>query len=92
MVDKGAEVGAHILSGNVFEVKAMDELLPNWKDMDSPIKTPALEDKFLFLTQTMSVTVPHFLLPKTLHQTAFEPFHNLREFACNSHHLGLRRV
>ena len=67
MIEKGAEVGAHILSGNVFETKAMDELLPNWRDMDSPIKTPALEDKFYVLTEKKAYTVPHFLLPKTLH-------------------------
>ncbi|RUA16227.1 MAG: electron transfer flavoprotein-ubiquinone oxidoreductase, partial [Alphaproteobacteria bacterium] len=39
VLEKGAEVGAHILSGNVFETKALDELLPNWKDEGAPIKT-----------------------------------------------------
>ena len=39
VLEKGAEVGAHILSGNVFETKALDELLPNWKDEGAPVKT-----------------------------------------------------
>ena len=46
--EKGAEVGAHILSGNVFETKALDELLPNWKDEGAPIKTKVSKEKFLF--------------------------------------------
>ena len=44
-----AEIGAHILSGNVFETRALDELLPNWKDLNSPIKTKVTKEKFLFL-------------------------------------------
>ena len=39
VLEKGVEVGAHIISGNVFETKALDELLPNWKDRGAPIKT-----------------------------------------------------
>ena len=39
ILEKGSEVGAHILSGNVFETKALDELIPDWKKRDSPIKT-----------------------------------------------------
>ena len=38
-LEKGAEVGSHILSGNVFETKALDELLPNWKEEGAPVKT-----------------------------------------------------
>ena len=37
ILEKGAEVGAHILSGNVFETRALDELIPNWRELDSPI-------------------------------------------------------
>ena len=39
VLEKGAEVGSHILSGNVFETRALDELLPKWRDLNSPIKT-----------------------------------------------------
>ena len=39
ILEKGAEVGAHILSGNVFETKALDELIPNWKNEGAPVKT-----------------------------------------------------
>ena len=46
ILEKGSEVGAHILSGNVFETKALDELIPNWKNENAPIntnKTPIIE-------------------------------------------------
>lgn len=66
VVEKGSEVGAHILSGNVFETKALDELLPNWKEMGAPLDTPAGDDQFLYLTETGSVSVPHMLLPPQL--------------------------
>ncbi|KAJ1424476.1 hypothetical protein SESBI_11670 [Sesbania bispinosa] len=46
VVEKGAEVGAHILSGNVFEPRALDELLPQWKQQEAPITTPVSSDKF----------------------------------------------
>jgi electron-transferring-flavoprotein dehydrogenase len=58
VVEKGAEVGAHILSGVVLEPRALDELLPNWREMDPPEFTPAKEDKFLFLTETAATRMP----------------------------------
>ena len=63
ILEKGAEVGAHILSGNVFETKALDELLPNWKDEDAPIKTKVSKEKFLFLSKNKSLSWPTWLLP-----------------------------
>ena len=54
ILEKGSEVGAHILSGNVFETKALDELLPNWKSENAPIKTKVLKEKFLFLGKKSS--------------------------------------
>ena len=39
VLEKASEIGAHILSGNVFETRALDELIPNWRDLDTPIKT-----------------------------------------------------
>ncbi len=50
VLEKGAQVGAHILSGAVLEPRALDELLPDWKELGAPLNTPAGDDKFLFLT------------------------------------------
>ena len=58
IVEKGSEVGSHILSGAVVETKSLDELIPNWKDTDIPIKTQAKKDKFLYLTEHKSYTLP----------------------------------
>ena len=66
ILEKSSEVGAHILSGNVFETKALDELIPNWKDLDSPIKTNVRSEDFLFYTNNKSIKIPNFLLPKAL--------------------------
>ena len=63
VLEKGAEVGAHILSGNIFETKALDELLPNWKDEGAPIKTKVSKEKFLFLSKNKSLSWPTWLLP-----------------------------
>ena len=48
ILEKGSEVGAHILSGNVFETRALDELLPKWKDAGAPIKTKVSKENFIF--------------------------------------------
>eukprot|EP01041_Mallomonas_annulata_P012709 gene12709-26769_t len=66
VIDKGSEVGAHIISGNVFEPRALDELFPNWKDMNTPIKTQVTRDKFSFLTSNSSFEIPSFLLPSQI--------------------------
>ena len=63
ILEKGAEVGAHILSGNVFETKALDELLPKWKEEGAPIKTKVSKEKFLFLSKNKSLSWPTWLLP-----------------------------
>ena len=71
VVEKGSEIGAHILSGNVFETRALDELFPAWrtdKENPPPLTTKAGEDRFLVLTgPTSSVPIPNFLLPPELH-------------------------
>jgi len=67
VVEKAAEVGAHILSGNVFEPKGLDELIPDWRDLGAPLDTQAKHDSFLFLTETGQVGIPNFLLPSSLH-------------------------
>ena len=62
ILEKGAEIGSHILSGNVFETRALDELLPNWIELNSPIKTKVTKEKFLFLGKTKSISWPTWLL------------------------------
>ena len=51
VLEKGSEIGAHILSGAVIETRALDELIPDWKDQGAPLNTPAGDDRFLFLTE-----------------------------------------
>ena len=58
VIEKGSEVGAHIVSGAVIETKALDELIPEWKTKNSPLKTQATDDKFLYLTETKSYQLP----------------------------------
>eukprot|EP00953_Heterococcus_sp_UTEX-ZZ885_P024428 13364-Heterococcus_DN1.PRE.1 len=67
IVEKGAEVGAHILSGNVLETRALDELIPNWREKGAPVHSPVTEDIFSILTETKSYKLPSFLLPGHLH-------------------------
>ena len=67
IVEKGSEVGAHILSGAVMDPRAMNELFPDWKDKGAPLNTPVSEDQFLFLSQTSARKVPTWLLPKCFH-------------------------
>ncbi|MCH1554478.1 MAG: electron transfer flavoprotein-ubiquinone oxidoreductase [Luminiphilus sp.] len=68
VVEKGSEVGAHILSGAVFETSALDELLPDWKDMGSPLTASVTEDVFYFYTSDKgAVKLPSFLLPPPVH-------------------------
>jgi electron-transferring-flavoprotein dehydrogenase len=58
VIEKGSEVGAHILSGAVFEPRALDELLPDWKERGAPLITPAAEDRFVLLTATRAIRLP----------------------------------
>ena len=58
VLEKGSEVGSHILSGAVLEPRALDELIPDWKDQGAPLKTPATEDRFLFLTERSAIRLP----------------------------------
>ena len=58
LIEKGSEIGAHILSGAVLEPRALEELLPNWKELDAPLNTPAGEDRFLFLTEKRAFKLP----------------------------------
>ncbi|MDA9735020.1 electron transfer flavoprotein-ubiquinone oxidoreductase [SAR116 cluster bacterium] len=63
ILEKGAEIGSHILSGNVLDPSSLDELIPNWKELDAPVNVPVKEDKFFVLTKKKSFRIPNFLLP-----------------------------
>ena len=63
LLEKGSEIGAHILSGNVFQTTALDELIPNWKDLNAPLNVPVKKDKLLFLLEKISLPVPAFIMP-----------------------------
>ena len=63
LLEKGSEIGAHILSGNVFQPTALDELLPNWKELNAPLNIPVKKDKLLFLFKKFSIPIPAFILP-----------------------------
>ena len=68
VVEKGSEVGAHILSGAVLEPRAIDELFPNWKEMGAPLNTPVKGDKFFFyLSAKSAIKLPGFLIPFLFH-------------------------
>jgi len=58
VVEKGSEVGAHILSGAVFEPRALDELFPDWRERGAPLNTPAVEDRFFYLTKKHALRLP----------------------------------
>ena len=63
VLEKGSEVGAHILSGAVIDPKALTELLPDWQSLNAPLSTPVAEDRFELLTATKSYRIPEWLLP-----------------------------
>jgi len=58
LIEKGSEVGAHILSGAVLEPRSLNELLPNWQELGAPLDTPVEQDKFMFLTEKGSFGLP----------------------------------
>ena len=68
VVEKGSEVGAHIVSGAVFEPKALNELFPDWKELGAPLNTEVKRDDiYLLKNDTKQIKVPNFFTPKTMH-------------------------
>ncbi|MGQ0579024.1 MAG: electron transfer flavoprotein-ubiquinone oxidoreductase [Betaproteobacteria bacterium] len=63
VIEKGSEVGAHILSGAVMDPRAIGELFPDWQERDAPLNAPVSEDRFMFLTEHRAFTVPNWMLP-----------------------------
>ena len=62
VLEKGSEVGAHILSGAVLDPRSLNELLPNWQDLGAPLNQPVKRDKFVFLTENSSLPLPEFMM------------------------------
>jgi len=70
VLEKGSEVGAHILSGALFETRALDELLPDWQARGAPVNTPVSEDQvFLYRSQSAATRLPGFAVPTPMHNT-----------------------
>jgi electron-transferring-flavoprotein dehydrogenase len=63
LLEKGSEIGAHILSGAVMDPRALNELCPDWKAQGAPLNAPVSEDRFLYLSERGALKVPDFLLP-----------------------------
>ena len=63
LLEKGSEIGAHILSGNVFQPTALNELIPNWKELGAPLNTPVTKDKLKFLLKSFAMPIPAFVMP-----------------------------
>jgi len=66
VLEKGGELGAHILSGAVMDPRALDELFPNWKELGAPLNTPVTEDRFLFLTEKKAIRTPDLMMLPSL--------------------------
>ena len=71
LIDKGSEIGSHILSGNVLEPRGFDLLFPDWKnlaeDQRPPFGQPVTQDTFKILSKSGSISIPEFLLPPQIH-------------------------
>ena len=66
LLEKGSEIGAHILSGAVVDPVGLNELLPDWKEKGAPLETQVTDDQFLFLTKAGSYRFPNFLMPRLM--------------------------
>jgi electron-transferring-flavoprotein dehydrogenase len=71
VIEKGAEVGAHILSGAVIDPIGLDALIPDWKTRGAPLETPVTDDRFCFLGPAGSVRIPNFLMPPLMSNHGF---------------------
>ena len=67
VLEKGSEVGAHILSGAVIDPKGISELFPNWKELGAPLETPVTKDKWLILGEQGEIELPLFAMPPLMH-------------------------
>src|SRR5688500_5641529 len=63
ILEKGSEVGAHLLAGAVIDPRGIDELLPNWRELDSPLTVPVVENHHWVLTEKRKYALPHLMMP-----------------------------
>jgi len=63
ILEKGSEVGAHILSGAVIDPRGLDELIPDWRELDSPLRVPVVENRHWVLTEKKKYELPHIMMP-----------------------------
>src|SRR5258708_30252598 len=66
LIEKGSEIGAHILSGAVVDPIGLNELIPDWKEKGAPLETQMSDDQFLFFSKTGSYRFPNFLMPRLM--------------------------
>src|SRR5260370_1947486 len=66
LIEKGSEIGAHILSGAVIDPIGLNELIPDWKEKGAPVETQVSDDQFLFFSKTGSFPFPNFLMPRLM--------------------------
>src|SRR5512134_4171889 len=71
VLEKGSEIGAHILSGAVMDPIALNELLPNWRELGAPLTTEVTDDQFFMFAEGSATEVPHALVPKALTNPGF---------------------
>ncbi len=69
VIEKGSEVGAHILSGAVLEPRALNELIPDWKEKGAPLNTPVTGEKFMFLSKSGAIGLPMIFMPPAMHNS-----------------------
>ena len=67
LLEKGSEIGAHILSGAVIDPIGINELVPDWKEKGAPIDTPVTDDRFYFLLQNLAIRLPNFAMPPLMY-------------------------
>jgi electron-transferring-flavoprotein dehydrogenase len=72
LVEKGSEIGAHILSGAVIDPSALNALIPDWKAKGAPLDTPVTEDRFYYLTEGSAIPFPHFFFPPLMSNRGME--------------------
>lgn len=72
LIDKGAEIGAHIVSGAVIDPKALTELIPDWRQKGAPLDTPVTDDRFFYLTEKHAVAVPSLAMPPLMSNRGME--------------------
>ncbi|UDG83135.1 electron transfer flavoprotein-ubiquinone oxidoreductase [Candidatus Vallotia lariciata] len=66
ILEKGSEIGAHILSGAVIDPRALNELIPQWRTLSAPLTVPVVEEHFLFMSRTGAIKIPNWALPENL--------------------------